>query len=127
MLNRTVWKNIYIVKPAGPCAGTTYKPLYQHIKSTYGSLVSTSSGNVTGFDEFLNLARANKFIADKFSTYSFWAGYFSIGSEVHVDIKNTPVLRDKKYVYHDEEHNKYFGRFCSDENSIVFPPQQDAQ
>jgi hypothetical protein len=126
VLNRTDWEKIYIVKPPGPCAGNTYKPLYQYIISTYGSLVIPTLKETTGFEDLIFLMLANKVVTDKYSTYSFWAGYFSVGAEVHVNVNGIfsavawGILRDKKYVFHNEEKGTYFGRYQPGFDSIVY-------
>lgn len=92
--------------------------------STYKSKVKISPGNSTGFEDFVMLARANKLITDKYSTYSFWAGFFSVGSEVHLDVVTQAgdggLLKDKRYVYHDESKSKYFGTYHSSTDEILY-------
>lgn len=119
ILNRTIWDHIYIVKPPGPCGGRTYKPVLKYILDKYSNRAVFSPGNSTGLNEFLTLARANKFVQDKHSTFSFWAGYFSVGTEVHIDIAGLQPaypLRDDKFVYHDESKSSYFGSYGKDDS-----------
>lgn len=112
ILNGTSWKHLYIIKPPGPCAGKSYQPVYKYIMSNYGPRVQHSSNSHSGFDEFLTMTRANKFVTDKHSTFSFWAAFLSIGSEVHVDVSSfgEAIHQDHKYIYHDEASGNYFGK-----------------
>ena len=57
--------------------------------------------------------KANRLIEDKFSTYSYWAGFFSNATEIHVDVRYHGVLEDKRYVYHDEKSRVYFGKYSN--------------
>ena len=57
------------------------------------------------------LMQANKLIEDKHSTYSYWAGFFSNATEIHVDVTYHEIMNgDKRYIYHDELSGKYFGK-----------------
>lgn len=86
-----------------------------------------SGSNSTGLEDFLLLASAKRLILDKFSTFSFWAGYFSVGTEVHVDMGSYGVFPESKYVYHDEENSIYFGKYDAVKGVVSFQTPQVMQ
>jgi hypothetical protein len=113
ILNNSNWDRIYVVKPNGPC-WHRYRESISFMKRTYGERVIVDDGNYSSFEHFLMLIQANKLIEDKHSTYSYWAGFFSNATEIHVDVLYHDVIPgDKRYVYHDELSGKYFGRESS--------------
>ena len=110
ILNNTFWKKLFVVKPPGGCGGS-YAPLWQFLtKHPQAVIVPESSDyTISSFDHFLLLLSAKKIIEDRYSTFSFWAGFFSNATEIHVDARYHGVLNDPKYVYHDQTTHSFFG------------------
>lgn len=75
----------------------------------------------SGLRDFVLLAAARRFIADR-SSFSYWAGLFSAGDEIHVNINYDGVHSDpatrKKYVYHDNRKDMYFGRYSHTDKNV---------
>ena len=118
ILNNTFWKKLFVVKPPGGCGGS-YAPLWQFLtKHPQAVIVPESSDyTISSFDHFLLLLSAKKIIEDRYSTFSFWAGFFSNATEIHVDARYHGVLNDPKYVYHDQTTHSFFGIYNAS-NSI---------
>jgi hypothetical protein len=78
--------------------------------------------------DLAGLAMSKKLILP-LSSWAFWAGMLSNATEIHV---NAPPLHplmphNTQYIYHDEKHRMYFGRYNASANDIEYEIRPDAE
>lgn len=126
------WRVLHVITPS-VCVGKNGQ-LLDWLLLEYGDRVQLERGSSSslekvtrkdiddGLSQFILLAAAPRLIADR-SSYSYWAGLFSVAREIHVNINYDGVHMDPvskyRYVYHDNRKDIYFGHY-SDSNDGNF-------
>jgi hypothetical protein len=124
ILRHTKWTKLYLIKPESNCSGS-YGDLLNYLTTYVDNMtVLPSDPNMFGFDHFLYMVAANNIIIDKYSTYSFWAAFFSNASKIHVDVSHHSISNNPKYIYHNEMTHQYFGYYTASKKKSKSHEQQ---
>lgn len=112
IFNNSIWRKLYVISPSTSCRGTYLIPQRYLLSLHNASLISSETNDYGSMDDFILMILAPRFVEDRVSTFSFWAGVFSNSSEVHVDVRTHGVVTNStKFMYHDAWSDEYFGQY----------------